>query len=125
MIDPVPVLCFAAAGVRFAIAAADVLALGDDARSAPAIAVGLGLPDQLTSTCRVVTLASRAGPIDVVVDGPITVRQLAAEQIVPAPLGVPLSPAVVGFARVDGELVQLLEVERVVAGLGPSSRGAS
>lgn len=119
MIDPVPVLCFAAAGVRFAIAASDVLGLGDDARTAPALAAGLGLPGPLTPQCRVVTLASRAGRFDVVVDGPITVRRLGVEHIVAAPAGVPLSPAVIGFARVDGELIQLLEVERVIAGLSP------
>lgn len=126
MIDPVAVLCFASGGMRFAIAAAEVLGLGDNARTAPALATGLGLvtPDEVGPACRVVRLAGPDGAVEVVVDGPLTFRRVGVGDIVAAPPGVPLAPAVVGFARVDGELIQLLSADRVIAGLD-STRGSS
>jgi hypothetical protein len=124
MTEPVAVLCFAAGGVRFAVAVADVLGLRDDDGATPAIAGMLGLRDGGDALRRVMTLASPRGPIDAAIDGPMVVRTVAVEQIVAAPAGVPLAPAVLGFAHVDGELVQLLEIERVVADLEPP-RGTS
>lgn len=119
MTATVPILCFAGGDVRLAIAVADVLALRDDDGDAPALAAALGLDDHADGPRRALTLASPRGPVTVAIHGPIAVHQLAVEHIVRAPAGVALAPLVLGFARVGGELVQLLEVERVVAGLMP------
>lgn len=35
--------------------------------------------------------------------------------VVPAPVALPRNPAVLGFARIDDELVQLLDTERLLA----------
>lgn len=123
MTGPVPVVCFTAGGVRFALAAADVLGLADEDRSAPSLASGLGLPPTLGAHRRVVALATPGGAVAVAVDGPVVVGEVAVEQVVAAPPGVPIDPAVLGFARIGGELVQLLATDRVIAALD-ASRGA-
>lgn len=123
MIDPVPVLCFRAGGVGFAVDATAVRGLRDDDGQAPPIAVSLGLREQRGGGGRIVTLASAAGVADAVIHGPIVVCHLTVEQIVAPPRGVRLDPTVLGFARVGDELFQLLAVERVIACL--TAPGAS
>ncbi|HVK74285.1 MAG TPA: hypothetical protein VM734_13235 [Kofleriaceae bacterium] len=114
----VSVLCFTAGGVRFAVAAGDVLALGEPAPAARPIAALLGLvdDDELDGQ-RTLTVRGPGGRLDLRVDGPLVLCDLGVDHVVSAPPVLHRSPAVLGFARVDGELVQLLDLGALVADL--------
>lgn len=118
-VEAVSVVCFAAGGVRFAVEAGDVVWLGDYNPWAPALALALGLApgDGSGEHSRTMTLAGPGRPVSVRVDGPVHVRRLTVDDVVRAPRRIPLAAAVVGFARIDGELVQLLEAAAVLAAL--------
>lgn len=123
MTAAVPIMCFDAGGVGFAVAVADVVWLGERNPWAPPLARALGLAPRDDARDFTLTLAAARGLVHVRVEGPVVVRSLAPAQIVRAPNGLPLGPAVIGFARVDDRLLQLLDVEVVVARLpGPRDR---
>ncbi|MBE7451150.1 MAG: chemotaxis protein CheW [Kofleriaceae bacterium] len=110
----VPVLCFGASGLRFAVPVAAVAALDAAAPAAVSLAALLGLEPHAAAT-RTVTVTGGDRARALVVDAPLLLRVLDVGDVVPAPVALPRNPAVLGFARIDDELVQLLDTERLLA----------
>lgn len=118
MTAAVGVISFAAGGVRFALAAADVSDL-DDAAAATADATPLAALLALPSTAgpgapRVLTVTAAGARRAVIVDGPLRVHTVTVAQVVPSPAGW-ARPPVLGWARVDDQLVQLLDAASLCA----------
>lgn len=114
----VPVLCFGASGLRFAVPVSAVAGLDAEAPAAVALATLLGLeprPPTTTSTTRTVTVTGGDRARALVVDAPLLLRVLDVGDVVPAPVALPRNPAVLGFARIDEELVQLLDADLLLA----------
>ncbi|MBK9032503.1 MAG: hypothetical protein IPL61_14535 [Myxococcales bacterium] len=120
MTDAIAIVCFGAGGARFAVASADVVRLDDQAAAADHLATVLALAAAPAATVRVMTLAAGGAARALAVDGPLRVATVTAAQIVPSPPGLAPGP-VLGFAVLDGELVQLLDTSRLVAGAAPTA----
>ena len=113
MTAAVAVVSFGAAGARFALPVAAVRRL-DGAGPAPHLAAVLALPPGAAGGApRVVAVHAGGATRAVTVDGPLKVHAVTAATLVPGPRGWAI-PAVLGFALVDDELVQLLDAAYLV-----------
>lgn len=114
MTAAVAVVSFGAAGARFALPVAAVRRLDGAGPPAPHLAAVLALPPGGAGGLpRVVAVHAAGATRAVTVDGPLKVHAVTAAALVPGPRGWAI-PAVLGFALVDDELVQLLDAAYLV-----------
>ena len=124
MTAAVAVVVFGAGGGRFAIASADVARLDDRELAADDLAAVLALAPTPAAAVRVLAVTDGVTTRALAVDGPVRITTVTAAQVVPCPPGLAAGP-VLGFAIVDGELVQLLDTTQLVAGPRPTAAGAA
>jgi hypothetical protein len=110
----IAVLCFRAGDGAFALPADDVRALAAVSPGQPHLAALLALDSDADGTAtRTLVLADGEASGELRVDGPLRLVELGPEHIVPGPI-LSAGGAVIGFARLDGELVQLLDARELL-----------
>lgn len=109
----VAVMRFWAGASGYAVAAGCVEGVGPARPGVPHLAQLLsGAPTTTDAGVRTLQLVAHGKRIEVTVDGPVDVVEIAREDITPCP--TTLSSKVLGFARLNGDMYGLLDTERLI-----------
>jgi chemotaxis signal transduction protein len=111
----IAILRFHAGDTAYAIAAGNVDAIGPARPGLPHLARVLGDTTAVSpESTRVLRLRAGDRAVDVVVDGPVELVQLAVANITPCQLGAIASATFLGFARDADRVFVLLDVPSLV-----------
>ena len=113
----VSVLRFSGGGIPLGLAADAVLALASPGKDVPHIGSFLGLaPGNPSGEKRRLSVQGKTGIIEVLVDGPIWIKQVTSKDVAPLPVVLrwgKIRP-VMGFLREGAQVVVLLDVDGLV-----------